>query len=1196
VIGEDLGTVPDEIREALRPLGVLSYRLFYYERDYEGSGDFLPPEQYSVQALAAITTQDLPTLTGWWKGRDLEVRAELNLFPSEEVRERQWRARAEDRTLLLRALANQGLLAEGIGMDPARVPEMTPALSRAVHLYLARTPAKIMLVQLEDLVGQLDQVNVPGTTDEYPNWRRKLPVTLADLFADPEVRQTVTALTQERGPGAKPAPNSPDEGHGGTATIPRATYRLQFNAEFTFAQAAELVPYLADLGISHCYASPYLKARAGSTHGYDIVDHSAINPELGSPEDYDRFVASLQGQRMGQILDIVPNHMGVGGDDNGWWMEVLENGQSSLYAQFFDIDWRPIKEELRGRVLVPFLGERYGAVLEHGQLKLQFETETGAFAVYYYQHRLPIDPKTYPVVLSYHLYRLEALLGTADPDFIELQSLITAFEHLPLRTETSEDKMRERNRDKEVHKRRLAELYRRSEEVARFIDGNLIAFNGTLGDPGSFELLHGLLEQQAYRLASWRVASDEINYRRFFDVNALAGLRMERPEVFHAIHRLLLDLIASGKLNGLRIDHPDGLYDPVQYYERLQSSVAATATRVGQAAACTETAQGANAQAMPLYVVVEKILASYEHLPQDWPVHGTTGYEFANLVNGLLVYPESERYMDRIYARFIDQRLSFDDVVYERKRLIMKVGLNSELGVLANELDALSESDRHTRDFTLAGLRGALMEVVACFPVYRTYVTGQRVTAEDRRYVDWAMAQAKKRSTAADTSIFDFVHDILLLDAVEGKGPDERAAVTAFAMKFQQYTAPVMAKGMEDTAFYIYHRLVSLNEVGGDPRRYGVSLAAFHRANQERVRRWPHTMLSTSTHDNKRSEDVRARITVLSELPGEWRIRLLRWSRFNRNRKLDVDGVSVPSRNDEYLLYQTLVGTWPLGEINEERLSAFRSRIEAYMCKAVREAKVHTSWINPNAAYEEGLVQFIRGLLSSVDRSLFLQDFIPFQKQISRFGMFNGLSQTLLKLTVPGVPDIYQGNETWDFSLVDPDNRRPVDYGRRQAMLGELKDFVDVPAQALASRTRNLVDTMEDGRIKLYLTWKTLSLRQERPELFQRGSYLPLAMEGSRADHLCAFARSFRNTTITVVVPRWLARLLRDNNGGIDGVPWGPSIWGDTRVEAPMPAPATTYTNILTGEAVTSIDRDGRAFLQADALLANFPVALLLSD
>lgn len=1163
VIGEDLGTVPDEVRTALAALQVLSYRVFYFERD--AHGEFKPPAAYPACALATFSTHDLPTLAGYWKGCDIQERAQCKLFPSEEIREQQILLRVQDRVRLLMALKREQLLPEGVTPDPASSPEMTPALVRAFHVYLARTNAKLMMFQLEDVTGQLVQVNLPATSGERPNWRRKIAVNLETLGDDFNVRALLAALREARGTGivarAGEAPRA--------SSIPDATYRLQFHHAFTFKDAEKRVAYLHRLGISHIYASPYLTARPGSMHGYDIVDHNTLNPEIGTRKDYERLARALQQRGMSQVLDIVPNHMGIG-SDNAWWLDVLENGPASRYAAFFDIAWRPLKDELRGKVLLPVLGDRYGKILEGGELQLSFDSGRGAFCVSYYAHRFPIDPRSYPQILGHDLAQFESRLGD-DARFLEFQSLVAAFEHLPPRTEISPDKIMERHRDKELLKKRLAEMCVDA-QLASHIAAAVAMFN----DNAHRDRLHALLESQAYRVAYWRTAADEINYRRFFDINDLAGMRMENPQAFFATHRLISELVASGHVTGLRIDHPDGLYDPVAYYHRLQrlvnSAVAKTLTRPTNGNA--------------LYLVIEKILAPYEYLPEDWPVHGTTGYDFTNLVNGVLVHSAGERELDRLYSRFIGRTIDFDELLYERKKLIMRVALSSELNVLGNYLNRISESDWDARDYTLTALRNALMEVVACFPVYRTYVTSNRVTVDDRRYVDWAIALAKKRSPAADITIFDFIRKILLLAGLEERSDDYRHAVVDFAMRFQQYTAPVMAKGLEDTSFYAYHRLVSFNEVGGDPRRFGVSVAAFHRVNLERSRRWPHTMLATSSHDSKRSEDVRARIDVLTEVAKEWKEHVMRWSKLNRAKKSKVDDVLAPGRNDEYLLYQTLVGAWPVEELDDAGLERFRERIEAYMLKAAKEAKVHTSWINPNPEYEEAIAVFVRALLAHRERNVFLADFLPFQKRIARAGFFNSLSQTALKLLSPGVPDIYQGSELWDFSLVDPDNRRPVDYPHREKMLAHMEATMVGADEGLAARVRALLDEIEDGGPKLYLIWRVLQWRREHSAEFREAEYVPLSVVGEHAEYLCAFARRHGDWSAAVVVPRCYAMLSPRGK-----LPIG-SLWRDTWVEAPLDI-ATPYRNVLTGQIVRGRIRDGKAWVAGAELLKYFPIALL---
>ncbi len=940
------------------------------------------------------------------------------------------------------------------------------------------------------------------------------------------------------------------------AQIPRATYRLQLNAGFTFADATALVPYLAALGVSHLYCSPYFRARAGSTHGYDVVDHNAFNPEIGSAADFERLVATLRAHGMGHIVDLVPNHVGILGGENARWMDVLENGEASVYAGFFDIDWAPANPDRAHKVLVPVLADPYGTVLERGELELRFEPASGSFAVYYHEHRLPLDPRSYPRILD----RVAALVGNT-----ELENIRRLFAALPDRHTASPEQVAERHRDKEQHKQRLAQLAAAAPAVAAALDAAVRSFTGTAAEPASFDALHELLELQAFHLTYWRVAADDINYRRFFDVNDLAALRVENEAVFEFTHRLVLELVAAGKIDGLRIDHADGLYDPASYFRRLQA-------RVG-----TVTA---NLAPRPIYLVVEKITASFEHLPPDWPVHGETGYHFANVVNRMLVDSATRTRMDRAYHGVLGEPLSWPDVAYECQRLVLRRSLASELNVAANQLARIARGDRSTRDFTFNSLRDALAEVIASFPVYRTYVAAS-VAESDRRYVEWAITAARRRRAATEDSVFDFVRAALLLEL---PAPTEvhLRRLRAFAMKFQQITAPITAKGIEDTALYRFNRLLSLNEVGGEPGSYGAGVRAFHADAEYRARHWPHEMLATSTHDTKRSEDVRARINVLSEMTTPWRDAVRRWSRINRTRKREVLGTAAPSRNDEYHFYQTLFGSWPLGTPSLQELGSYRERLEAYMIKAVREAKEHTSWTDADPAYEEALLQFIRSALEPRDGNLFLTDFLEFERAAVRFGLLNSLSQTLCKLTAPGVPDIYQGNEIWDFSLVDPDNRRPVDYRQRRAMLEQL--------QRGTRNVRELVEHLEDGRCKLLLTWKVLQLRRTQPLLFRHGAYRRLRVRGEHAANICAFSRRLGPRRVVIIAPRLYRRLLAERGG----LPLGDEVWGDTLIELPRePRGRSAFRSVLDGrELQPQAQGDSTGFL-AGEVLAQFPVGVL---
>jgi (1->4)-alpha-D-glucan 1-alpha-D-glucosylmutase len=953
--------------------------------------------------------------------------------------------------------------------------------------------------------------------------------------------------------------------------IPLSTYRLQFNRNFTFAQATEIVPYLAALGISHCYASPYLRARPGSTHGYDIIDHKHLNPEIGTPEEYDRFVAALHEHGMGQILDVVPNHMGVMGSDNAWWLDVLENGEASAYADFFDIDWEPMKDELQHKVLVPVLGDQYGVVLERGELKLTFDSEKGEFSIFYFQHRFPVNPREYPRILRPTTERLKSQIVAEDENLLELESLITAFGHLPERSETSPERRTERVRDKELNKRRLAALCARSHQITAAIESTAAEMNGVAWNSAYYDALHELIKAQAFRLAYWRVAADDINYRRFFDVNDLAALCQENGDVFEQTHEFVLELLRESKINGLRIDHPDGLYNPQQYFQRLQYGKADVTNQ------CCDRNH---------YIVAEKILIRDEKLAESWPIYGSTGYDFANLVNGLFVNPDSKRTMTRTYWDFIGCQPDFKDIVYECKKLVIDRLLNSQLNVLANHLSQIALADRHTCDFTVKSLRDAITEVVACFPVYRTYVTGEQVSESDRQYIGEAVRNTKEKAGSGDISVYDFIRNVLTTVQAEGHTEFYRRSVVHFAMRFQQYTSAVMAKGLEDTALYRYQRLISLNDVGGDPLQFGITAAEFHHEMQARAKHWPNAMLATSTHDSKRSEDVRARINVLSEMPDLWREHVTHWHELNRKYKR-VNGGEAPTLNDEYLLYQALVGAWPIGDARETPPAAFAERIVQYMLKAVREAKEKTGWASQNQEYESAVTSFVTAVVQSKE---FCDDFVRFQRTVSHFGMLNSLSQTLLKLTAPGVPDIYQGNELWEFNLVDPDNRRAVDYRARQRTLEDIQSAAPFSQQQRTEYAQELATNMEDGRIKMYVIGKALSLRSKWDDLFGQGDYSPVSASGSHAKHVIAYARSWQDSRMIVVVPRLCVQLLRNHLQ----LPTGAGVWGDTAIEVPDEA-QVSFQHVFTGEELPVRTCNGHTRLELAAVLGSFPLALLIS-
>jgi (1->4)-alpha-D-glucan 1-alpha-D-glucosylmutase len=986
--------------------------------------------------------------------------------------------------------------------------------------------------------------------------------------------------------------------------IPVSTYRLQFNRQFTFADAGRIIPYLNDLGISDIYSSPYFQAREGSLHGYDIVDHNAVNAEIGSPGEYTEMIAALGRYGMGQILDIVPNHMCIDSSQNAWWMDVLENGPGSRYAHYFDIDWDPLKEELRNKVLLPVLGDQYGRILENRELQLSFEE--GSFFIRYYEHTFPVVPKTYIRILKLRIEHLEKELPADDPHFVELLSIITALNHLPSYTERAPEKVEERYREKEIIKKRLWTLWNESPAITAFIDENVGIFNGTEGDPSSFNLLDELLDMQVYRLSYWRVATEEINYRRFFDVNQLGALRVEFPDVFRETHRLIMELIRKGEVTGLRVDHPDGLYDPSGYFRELQRNCFMQ-LRLGYDEALgreAEVAPDGTASEeeilklyeetiasdpfyKPFYIVGEKILIKGERMPEEWPIFSTTGYVFLNSVNGVFVDTGNARAFDEIYTRFIREKMNPQDIVYEKKKLIMQVSMSSEVNTLGHYLNRMSEKNRHTRDFTLNSLTHAIVEVIACFPVYRTYTNSDSVTDRDRQYTELALAKAKRKNPAISESIFDFLRDVLLLRYPDDCGEEDRREWLDFVMRFQQITGPVMAKGVEDTAFYIYNRLVSLNEVGGAPERFGTPLDTFHGQNIERSKFWPHALITSTTHDTKRSEDVRARINVLSEIPDEWRRRVLLWRRLNKKKKMLVDNRAVPDPSEEYLLYQTLIGAWPTGTMDEAEYRAFRRRIRQYMLKAAREAKVNTSWINPSALYEEALVIFIEKILDNRGDNPFLRDFMIFQRRISGYGMYNSLSQTLLRIASPGVPDFYQGTELWSFTLVDPDNRGLVDYDLRISMLAEINKLRQKLGRP--ELCRRLWLDRDSGMIKQYIISAALQHRRNSRALFEQGEYLPLEVQGNRAENVCAFARRLGNDSVIVAVPRLLTRVISDPAGPFSGG----EVWDGSSLLVPYEKEGAAYRDILTGEMINVQKQNEASILPLSGIFAHLPVALL---
>jgi (1->4)-alpha-D-glucan 1-alpha-D-glucosylmutase len=953
--------------------------------------------------------------------------------------------------------------------------------------------------------------------------------------------------------------------------IPLATYRLQFNTRFTFRDARAIVGYLQTLGVSDCYASSYLRAVPGSGHGYDMVDPTRLNPEIGSDEEYWAWIGELKARGMGHVLDVVPNHMGIARSANPWWLDVLENGPSSRFARFFDIDWHPVKTELADKVLIPILGDQYGAVLERQELRLAYRE--GAFVVEYGDDSLPVAPDTFGRILSpgFDGWLTEHPGEVAAADADELRSIMTSAANLPARSSRDQESIALRAREKEVVKRRLTASLGRSAPLRAFVDAILTRFNGIVGQPRSFDLLDDLLKEQSYRLAHWRVASEEINYRRFFDVNQLAALRMEDPEVFEEVHRCIFTLVGRGAATGLRIDHVDGLFAPGEYLRRLQAHAAAALDIPGAP------------PDLSIFLIVEKILGPDEQLPPEWPVHGTTGYEFAAVVNNLFVDTRNERAFDDIYARFIREqrrRLSFDDLVYRSKKLVMHETMSGDINSLGHQLNCLSERHRHFRDFTLYSLIATLKEVIACFPVYRTYVTaGDPVSEHDRRFIDQAVRAAKRRAPGVGSVVLDFIKRLLLKQTAFNLREDCEE-LARFIGKFQQITSPVAAKAIEDSALYAHNRLLSLNEVGSDPTRFGVGPEEVHRWMADRRTHSSAALSTTSTHDTKRGEDVRARLNVLSELPAEWKSAVAKWRTLNQRLKSQVHGALVPAPNEEYLIYQTLVGAWPFDPPAEP---AFRERLRKYFTKALREAKVNTSWLSPDEEYEADVLRFVDTILDRA--SPFMQAFLPFQARVAELGIYNSLAQLLIKIAAPGIPDFYQGTELWDLSLVDPDNRRPVDYALRRRWLEEIACEQQKGEDGMAMA---LLDRRTDGRVKLFVMVRALHARARMRAVFEHGDYAALDGSGSRRDCVFAFARRLQGDVAIACVPRFVASLVPD----AARAPLGGAVWGDTRIEVPDDMPA--LRDVFTGNEIPVRHAESRASIEAATVFQRFPVALLV--
>ena len=883
--------------------------------------------------------------------------------------------------------------------------------------------------------------------------------------------------------------------------IPKSTYRLQLHKDFTFDDAASVASYLHALGVSHVYCSPYLQAAVGSTHGYDVVDHQRVNDDLGGAAAHERFCARLREVGLGQVLDIVPNHMALGQENRFWW-DVLENGTSSRYASFFDIDWQPQEERLRNKVLVPILPEQYGRVLQAGGIKVTRHDEV--VMVECAGQRFPVAPPTLPVILA-----RAAEYSKSDT----LSFLAASFGRLPAPEYVDRRTVLARHRDKGVLSTLLKRLCAEEPAVCAQIDRAIEDLNGNL------DALDDFLNQQNYRLSYWKAADQQLGYRRFFDVNTLIGLRIEREHVFEETHALILDWLKRGVLDGVRVDHPDGLRDPLEYFNRLRE------------------------RAPEAWVVGEKILMPGEFTRQSWPTQGTSGYDFLNVAMNVLVRPEGMAELSAVYADFTGQQAEFAEIAHDKKISVSQESLASDVNRLTSLLVEICECNRNQRDYTRAEMRRAIRELAACFRVYRTYVVPGReeMTQEDRDLIAQAAECAKVKRQDIDGGLFDFMLEVLTLK-VKGRQESE------FVLRFQQFTGPVMAKGVEDTAFYCYNRLTGMNEVGGDPARNGMTVSEFHQYCSKMQATHPLTMTTLSTHDTKRSDDVRARLAVLSEMPGRFGAAVHRWSRVNGElRTVVTDGSSMPDRNTEYFYYQSLIGAWPIAG----------DRIQAYMLKATREAKQQTSWVANNEGFEQAMRKFIDATLQHEPFLLELEQFVA---SVREAGWINSLAQTLLKHTVPGIPDLYQGGELWDLSLVDPDNRRPVDYKLRCRLLHKMQNL---SASEVMAR-------IEEGLPKLWTIHHALCLRRERPEWFgAEAGYTPLKMTGAKRAHGIAY---LRGEHVVTVVPRMVVTLDR--------------AWGNTSFTLPK----GRWKNCLTGECLEG------GVTGMKQLLREFPVALLVRD
>jgi (1->4)-alpha-D-glucan 1-alpha-D-glucosylmutase len=944
--------------------------------------------------------------------------------------------------------------------------------------------------------------------------------------------------------------------------LPSATYRVQLNQDFRFADTCKILDYLHELGISDLYLSPVLVSRKGSGHGYDVTDPTRINPDLGSEEDFAALQSELQNRGMGLLLDTVPNHMAASAE-NPWWMDVLENGAQSAFAAFFDIEWHPHSRSLDGKILLPVLGRPFGEALDSGEIKLTFQDSR--FFFQYFDSLFPLTPRSYHAILNHRFHRLKEVLGEDAPAFHEYSGIIASVRELSGADRRSAETAADRRLRFESSRDRLRSLMTSSQEVARFVEENVSEINGKEGDAGSFGFLQRLLAEQNYKLAFWQNLNESINYRRFFTITELVGIRVEDPVVFEATHGYILRLVSKNPYAGLRVDHIDGLRDPLAYLNKLQERLASDETRKESSS----------------YLLVEKILARGEGLPDEWPVSGTTGYDYLNEANGLFVEPEGARRMEEIYSTFIGRHQKFADVVYQKKKLVMNTLLGVEMRTLGRHLAELAAQDRYARELNREQLIDALIEVTACLSIYRTYIRNMDLPAHATKYIEEAITMARHRAPNVSSACFDFVREVLLILSLPHVLVDQREARLAFVMRWQQFTGPIVAKGLEDTSLYVYHPLLSLNEVGGDPcPSHAAPLEDFYAFLDGRCQ-WPGSLNASSTHDTKRSEDVRARLNALSEMSSEWKDHLDLWAKQNAQHKEQLKGEAVPDRNEEYFLYQTLLGVWPL---EQEGCATLLKRVQDHIIKATREAMVHTRWTRPNQPHEDALLNFVGRILSSRDNRDFLEDFRQFQNKTAYFGMVNGLSQTLLKIAAPGVPDFYQGSELWDLRLVDPDNRGPIDFEKRSSALESIAKVG--PADSGQTLT-DLVEHWHDGRIKLYLIWKSIRFRRDHADLFRDGEFMPLRSAGAYSRNVTAFLRRQGSSWALAALPRWLSQVQAKAKGEFN--------WGDTSLTLPTDSPAQ-WSNILARTPLSSQNEGGQQHLMVNDLFQEFPVAFFHAE